>query len=54
MINLHRDSRDVASKMKEKGVLVGRPFPPMHDWLRVSIGTRPQMETFLEVFASVV
>jgi len=54
MINLRRDSRDVASKMKDKGVLVGRPFPPMNDWLRVSIGTRPQMERFLEAFAAVV
>lgn len=54
MIRLGRDSREIATPMREKGVLVGRPFPPMNDWLRVSIGTRPQMERFLETFAAVV
>jgi hypothetical protein len=28
--------------LRDKAVLVGRPFPPMNDWLRVTIGTRPQ------------
>jgi len=54
MIDVGRDSREIASPMREKGVLVGRPFPPMNDWLRVSIGTRPQMERFVEAFAAVV
>jgi histidinol-phosphate aminotransferase len=54
MIRLGRDSREVSTAMRDKGVLVGRPFPPMTEWLRVSIGTRPQMERFLETFAAVV
>jgi histidinol-phosphate/aromatic aminotransferase/cobyric acid decarboxylase-like protein len=28
----------------------GRPFPPMTGYLRVSIGTEPQMERFLQLF----
>jgi histidinol-phosphate aminotransferase len=50
MVNVGRDSREVTAAMREKGVLVGRPFPPLNDWLRVTIGTRAQMERFLDVF----
>ncbi|MDQ8204066.1 histidinol-phosphate transaminase [Pelagicoccus sp. SDUM812003] len=41
--------------MKEKGFLVGRPFPPYDDWCRISIGTVQEMaayeEAMREVFA---
>lgn len=53
MVDVRRDSREVTAMMREKGVLVGRPFPPLDNWLRVTIGTRPQMERFVEAFASV-
>lgn len=40
--------------MKERGFLVGRPFPPYEDWCRISIGTVAEMaayeEAMLEVF----
>ncbi|MBI4428842.1 MAG: histidinol-phosphate aminotransferase family protein [Ignavibacteriales bacterium] len=32
--------------MREKGVLVARPFPPYGDWCRVSIGTDDEMKQF--------
>jgi histidinol-phosphate aminotransferase len=28
----------------KEGILVGRPFPPMNDWCRVSMGTVEQVE----------
>jgi histidinol-phosphate/aromatic aminotransferase/cobyric acid decarboxylase-like protein len=34
-------------------VAVGRPFPPMDNFLRVSIGTDQDMAKFREVFWSV-
>ncbi|MDQ8204067.1 histidinol-phosphate transaminase [Pelagicoccus sp. SDUM812003] len=40
--------------MEAEQVLVGRPFPPMLDWCRVSIGTEEEMSTFLSVFESVM
>ena len=37
----------VRKAMKDRGILVGRDFPPYLEWLRVSIGTPTQMETFM-------
>ena len=34
-------------------VHVGRLFPPLPNHLRVTIGTKPQMERFLAVFKEV-
>jgi histidinol-phosphate aminotransferase len=32
--------------MKNENILIGRPFPPMYDWARISTGTMPEMEMF--------
>ncbi|MGB5820514.1 MAG: histidinol-phosphate transaminase [Saonia sp.] len=32
--------------MKKENVLIGRPFPPMYDWARISTGTMEEMELF--------
>ncbi len=32
--------------MKEQGVLIGRPFPPLYDWARISTGTMEEMKLF--------
>lgn len=40
------------SRMRDHGVLVGRPFPPMLDYNRVSIGLGEEMERFVEVLTS--
>ena len=34
---------------KEKGILVGRPFPPYYDWCRISTGRIEDVERFAEV-----
>jgi hypothetical protein len=39
--------------MPAKGVAVGRPFPPLTNMLRVSIGTDRDMSKFRDVFWSV-
>ena len=54
MVKLGRDSREVGAEFARRGVLVGRPFPPMTDYLRVSIGTEQQMKRFLDVFEEVM
>lgn len=51
MVKLDRDHREVTADFAKHGVLVGRSFPPMTDYLRVSIGTEAQMQRFLELFS---
>ncbi|HUK14949.1 MAG TPA: aminotransferase class I/II-fold pyridoxal phosphate-dependent enzyme [Bryobacteraceae bacterium] len=53
MIDVGRDAREFISAMPPKGVAVGRPFPPMNNFLRVSIGTDADMAKFRDVFWSV-
>jgi histidinol-phosphate aminotransferase len=39
-----RHINEVNAAYKKEGILVGRPFPPMNDWCRVSMGTEEQVE----------
>ena len=50
MIDMRREVKPVIAAFKEKKVQVGRLFPPLPNHLRVTIGTKPQMERFLAVF----
>ena len=52
MIDVHRDTREFARDMAQKGVAVGRPFPPLDHMLRVTIGTDAEMEKFRDAFLS--
>lgn len=56
MIGIKRPVQPVIDDFKAKGVLVGRPFPPMTQHLRVSIGTPDEMQRFMtgfkEIFAT--
>lgn len=56
MIGLKRPVQPVIDEFKKKGVLVGRPFPPMTQHLRVTIGTPAEMQRFTtgfrEIFAA--
>jgi histidinol-phosphate/aromatic aminotransferase/cobyric acid decarboxylase-like protein len=54
MIDVKRDVRGVIADMQERGVAVGRPFPPLNQMLRVTIGTDADMAKFKEVFTQVV
>tara|TARA_A100000164_G_C21841491_1_gene740343 strand:- start:141 stop:1253 length:1113 start_codon:yes stop_codon:yes gene_type:complete len=51
-----RDIRELGTKMLEKGVRIGRPFPPYYDWCRISSGTIEEVDLFikgmLEVYES--
>ncbi len=54
MIDLKKDVAPVIAALKGKGVEVGRRFPAMPECLRVTVGTRPQMEAFLAAFRTVM
>lgn len=53
MIDVRRDVREVIPELVRRGVAPGRPFPPLTNMLRVSIGTAAEMEKFKQVFAEV-
>jgi histidinol-phosphate aminotransferase len=37
---------ELIQAMKNENILIGRPFPPMYDWARISTGTMSEMELF--------
>ena len=54
MVHLKRPVQPVIEEFKKKGVLVGRPFPPMNEHLRVSIGTADEMSRFMVAFKDII
>lgn len=54
MVNLKRPVRPVIAEFEKKGVLVGRPFPPMNEHLRVSVGNADEMKRFMVAFKEIM
>jgi histidinol-phosphate aminotransferase len=54
MVNLKRATGPVREAFRQKGVLVGRDFPPMLEWLRVSIGDANEMSRFMAGFKEIM
>jgi histidinol-phosphate aminotransferase len=50
MVNVGRDVAPVAEEFQKRGVLVGRKFPPLDTWLRVSVGNEQEMARFMTAF----
>jgi histidinol-phosphate aminotransferase len=48
-----RPVQPVIEEFRKKGVLVGRPFPPLNEHLRVSIGTPDEMGRFMVAFRDI-
>jgi histidinol-phosphate/aromatic aminotransferase/cobyric acid decarboxylase-like protein len=40
--NLQNDLTDVAAALNTKGIEIGRAFPPLDHWVRISIGLRQE------------
>jgi histidinol-phosphate aminotransferase len=54
MIDVGGDVVPIGEAFRERGILVGRKFPSMPNWLRVSIGTPAQTEAFVVALRAVV
>jgi histidinol-phosphate aminotransferase len=54
MVGLRRDVQPVIQAFREESVLVGRPFPPMTQHLRVSVGTPEEMDRFMVAFKKIM
>jgi histidinol-phosphate aminotransferase len=53
MVSIRRPVQPVIEAFRKKGVVVGRPFPPMLEHLRVSIGTPAEMGRFMTAFREI-
>jgi histidinol-phosphate aminotransferase len=54
MIDLRRDVQPVIKALREQGVEVGRFFPTLPTHLRVTVGTREDMQAFMTAFQKVM
>jgi histidinol-phosphate aminotransferase len=54
MVHLKRPVRPVIADFQKKDILVGRPFPPMNEHLRVSVGTADEMRRFMVAFKEIM
>lgn len=54
MADIGRDCIAFRDACRAQGVAVGRPFPPLSNYSRISIGTMAEMRTACDVFASVL
>jgi histidinol-phosphate aminotransferase len=54
MIDLRREVRPIIDALRNRSVEVGRIFPALPTFLRVTIGTSSQMNVFLRVFKEVM
>ena len=54
MVNVRRPVRPVINAIREQGVHVGRLFPALPQYLRVTIGTPQEMQSFLSAFKTVM
>jgi histidinol-phosphate aminotransferase len=54
MVDLRRPVQPVIAAFEKRGVLVGRPFPPMTQHLRVSVGTADEMKRFAAAFREIM
>src|SRR5437016_6750167 len=50
MVDVKKDVTAVGEEFLKKGIVIGRKFPPMNEWLRVSVGTDDEMKSFMKAF----
>jgi histidinol-phosphate aminotransferase len=49
-----KDIAELGKTMAQKGIIIGRPFPPLNDWCRVSTGTLEEMTLFNQAIKEVL
>ena len=54
MVDVKRPVTPLIAAMRQHNVMVGRLFPAMPNHMRVSVGKKTEMETFVEAFRQVV
>jgi histidinol-phosphate aminotransferase len=54
IVDLHRDSQSFRDACRRAGVFVGRPFPPLNSFVRISVGTTDEMQRAGLVFKQIL
>ena len=54
MLDVGGDVQPAIDAFRDRKILVGRKFPSLPNWLRVSMGTLPEMEAFVDALRVVV
>jgi histidinol-phosphate aminotransferase len=50
MLKVNQPVRQVIESFQHRSVLIGRPFPPMNDYVRISFGLPAEMKTFWQAW----
>jgi histidinol-phosphate/aromatic aminotransferase/cobyric acid decarboxylase-like protein len=53
MVHVKTDITPVIEEFRKRKVLVGRKFPPMDEYLRVSVGNESEMDRFVAAFKEI-
>jgi len=53
MVDMGSDVGPIIAEFRKRGILVGRKFPSMGTWLRVTIGTQEETAAFLAAFRGI-
>ena len=48
MIDVGGDVKPFIDSFRDRHILVGRRFASLPNWLRVSMGTKPEMQAFVD------
>ena len=48
-----KDIKNLSKEMLDRGVRIGRPFPPFLDWCRISTGTSQEVDKFLNAMLDI-
>jgi len=54
MLDTKRSAKTVIDAMAQQNVIIGRAWPVMPTWVRITVGTRPEMEQFQIAFKKVM
>jgi histidinol-phosphate aminotransferase len=54
MLKAGKPAHDVIAAMAHQNVFIGRPWPSMKDWVRITVGTPAEMEQFQVAFDAVM
>ena len=54
MLKAGKPAKEVIAGMAHQNVFIGRPWPSMPDWVRITVGTQAEMEQFQLAFQKVM
>ncbi|WP_332914338.1 hypothetical protein [Algoriphagus boritolerans] len=49
-----KDIEELGNIMAQKGFIIGRPFPPLNDWCRISTGTIEEIALYNQAIKEVL